>query len=293
MLNRDKIPVVVGALLLFGTIAWAWISDLSGGRADFENKITQNREFPVDQTVPPSVAPLDWGKPTPQKGANWIFDIFTPPVIYYDGETETFTVTPPFPNAIPSEDPFELKLVKVSRQPFRLQLVSYAGAIGNYLLTLENLESGRDIFCAPGDDLIDLGVRILEFKEKRLVAASAGKDSTEAFDLVGEVLVEDLESGKSYRLRHNEMTFLDESIAEFRIPSGQQLRLSQGDSWSSEVATYRVNSIESGEGSVRVERTLTDVGDKEVKLLQPLSSFNTQDQSDSNPRPLDPTPGTF
>lgn len=293
MLNGEKILAMLGALLLIGAIAWALFSDLGGGGLGLAPDVSQNPEFLVEQTVSQDALPSGWGKPTPQGGANWIFDIFTPPVIYYDEDTETFTVTPPFPNAIPAEDPFELQLVEVSRQPFRLQLVSYAGAIGNYLLTLENLESGRDIFCAPRDDLINLGVRILEFNEVRLVAASTGIDSTEAFDLVGEAVVEDLESGKSYRLRHNDITYLDESIAEFRTPSGEQLKLSQGDSWSSEEATYQVNSIQSDEGSVWVERILTDVGDKEVKLLQPLSSFNTQDQSNRNSRLSDPRPGTF
>ncbi len=293
MFNAEKILALIGALLLLVTIVWALFSDLGGGDLGLVTEVNQNPEFLVEQSIPQNVAPLDWGKPTPQRGANWIFDIFTPPVIYYDEDTETFTVTPPFPNAVPSEDPFELQLIEVSRQPFRLQLVSYAGAIGNYLLTLENLESGRDIFCAPGDDLIGLGVGILDFKEKRLVAASTGEGSTEAFDLVGEAVVEDLKSGKSYRLRHNEITYLDESIAEFRTLSGQQFKLSQGDSWSSEEATYQVNSIQSDEGSVWVERILKDVGGKEAKLLQPLSSFNMQDQSNHNTRISDPRPGTF
>ncbi len=293
MVTIEKLLALVGALLLIGAIVWASISDL-GRDGHHANSVSGlDQEFAVELTSLTTDKPFEWRKPTPQGGANWIFDIFTPPVIYYDPETKTFTVTPPFPNAVASIDAYEIELIRIVLRPYRFQLVSYAGAAGNYLLTLEDLENGKDVFCAPGDRLVELGIRISDFQEKRVVAEAVGEGATEAFDLVGEVIVEDLKSGNTYRLKHNDVTFLDESDAEFRTSSGQLITLSKGDSWSSDDATYFVSSIRLDEGLVEVEKMLTDAGDKEVRLLDPVSQLNPLNQSNRNSRLSDSAPGTF
>ena len=183
---------------------------------------------------------VEWNPPAPQGGPNWIFDIFTPPVIYYNEFTGAFSVIPPFPEAGSIDEAFELELVEIHSVPYRFQLVSYAGDQGNYVLTLEDLESGKDLFCAPDEILADHGLKILGFVETRVVASSSRSGATEAFDLVGEARVEDQISGKLYSLRLNQITFMDEPIARFQTDSGLVLQLEKGARWDSESGTYSV-----------------------------------------------------
>ena len=236
-------------------------------------------------------AAVEWSQPRPQGGPNWIFDIFTPPVIYYNEETETFTVTPPFPGAEGVEEVFELQLVQVQPVPYRFQLVSYAGSAGNYVLTLEDLDSGRDVFCSPKEQLSEYGLEVISFSENRVVASSSREGTTEAFDLVGEAIVKDQRTGRQYLLRHNQITFLEEPKAMFETARGETLQMAEGDTWRSDDATYTVLSVQKDEQSATVEKTSTDVGDKVVKVLH--SRNNTSDLSNRNTRKSDPPPGAF
>ena len=292
--EKEKVFVLVGAFLFAAAVFWALVFDEIGDGASALSGPELSLEFPgLLGANKNSSDGIDWGKPYPQGGPNWIFDLFTPPVIYYDEETKTFTVTPPFPNEESQEEDFELELIEIVPQPYRFQLVSYAGSNENYLLTLENRESGKDVFCAPGETLSELGIRISSFHEMRMVAESTYADATEAFDLIGEAAVEDLFSGKKYILKHDKITFLENSIARFRTPSGNAIALEAGEAWESESANYKISNVDGVSNSTTVEKTYTDVGDKVVKVLQPRGSFNVQDFSNLNSRLSDPSPGSF
>jgi len=293
MKQGEKIAVYASGVLFVITLVWAvfWGKTLEDSELADGNSV--GTHFEIKSVKGGSTPLVDWGQSSPQGGPNWIFDVFTPPVIYYDEETGTFTVTPPFPDAKPVEESYELELVGISSLPYRFQLVSYAGVDGNYLLTLEDLDTGRDVFCAPGEILSEEGIQILDFVEKREVAASAREGTTEAFDLVGEVTVEDQRSKVQYVLRHNTPTYLEHPVAQFVTQAGALLYLSAGDSWDSKKATYTVSEIDQSSQSVSVEKTPTDVGDKVSKMLQPASSFNSSDPSIRKTRESHPSPGTF
>jgi len=285
---------VVGAFLVVSAVFWALLSNEIGHTSSARASPKLSFEFPgFAGAIKDSSPGIDWGKPYPQGGPNWIFDIFTPPVIYYDEKTKTFTVTPPFPNEESEEEPFELELIEIVPQPYRFQLVSYAGSRGNYLLTLENRETGKDVFCAPGETLSELGIRISSFREMRMVAETTQAGATEAFDLVGEATIEDLLSGKNYILKHDEVTYLENLIARFRTPSGSTIALATSEIWESASANYKIGKVDGVSNSTTVEKTSTDVGDKVVKVLQPSGSFNVQDFSNLNSRLSDPSPGSF
>lgn len=236
---------------------------------------------------------VEWGQPTAQGSPNWIFDIFTPPVIYYDEESGIFTVTPPFPGADSTDNAFELQLVAFRPEPFRFQLVSYAGAKGNYVLTLEDLETGKDVFCSPSELLSGLGVKVIDFSENRVVAASNQVGTTEAFDLVGEAVVEVQASGKRFTLRHDEITYRDKPKLEFRTNSDRLLYLQEGESWGSEIASYRVQSVNMSQQSVTMQRMSAETGETITQILYALTSENKSDLSNRNAPASNPPPGAF
>ena len=171
MRHGEKIVAGAAGILFLVIVIWTLLSSSTAETRGFET--TGSGTFAVER-IPVDVLSdaVDWGQPKSQGGRNWIFDIFTPPVIYYDEETGTFTVTPPFPGAEAVDEAFELQLVEVKPVPYRFQLVSYAGAQGNYVLTLEDLDSGRDVFCAPNESLSEHGLEVLNFSEARVVASS-------------------------------------------------------------------------------------------------------------------------
>ena len=215
--------------------------------------------------------PAAWMEPSPQGGPNWIFDIFTPPVIYYDEASGRFTVTPPFRNDPDvMDDAFELRLLGIRREPFRFQLVSYAGSPGQYVLTLEDLETGRDVFCVPGETLPQHQIRIDQFVESREVPAALREGSTEVFDLVGQAIITDLSAHQTLRLRHSQIAYLEQPSAVFTNGEGMQIVLHQGESWQSNQADYLLERIASNKGQVTVTKSSLIGGDNLQKILQPV-----------------------
>src|SRR5882724_9623739 len=87
-----------------------------------------------------------WNDPPPQtRGGKWVYEMFTPPEIYFDPRSREFSITPPLkpvPEQIAetNDDPPE-----TPPAPFRLQLVGFVGGDGNYLGTFENLTTSEHI----------------------------------------------------------------------------------------------------------------------------------------------------
>ena len=220
---------------------------------------------------------VEWGKPPPQGGPNWIFDIFTPPVIFYDEAMGTFTVTPPFREVAEIADAFELRLLGIRQEPYRFQLVSYAGTPGKYVLTLENIETGQDVFCAPGETLAEHRIQVDRFMETREVPAALQEGSTEVFDLVGQATITDLHTRQTHLLRHSQIAYLDQPSAVFSNPEGMQIVLRLGESWRSSNAIYILSGIDADNWQVTVEKSSLVGGDKLQKILQPAHDDNSSD----------------
>ena len=290
MRHSEKVTTGAAGVVFLCALIWA----ITSGTAEevSSQSVSGSQSFTTESlelAVKPKAA--EWGQPSSQGGPNWIFDIFTPPVIYYNEETGTFTVTPPFRDANQNNLPFELQLIEVRPVPYRFQLVSYAGAKGNYVLTLEDLQTGRDVFCAPNELLSEHNLEILNFTESRVIASSTREGTTEAFDLVGELFVKDTSTGEQHTLRHNQITYLDEPNAIFQTSSGATVPLAKGGVWNSSSSSYTILSIDPQQSSASVEKSSPDVGDKVVKVLH--VSNNTSDLSNRNTRKSDPPPGAF
>ncbi len=292
MKGWEKIAVLIAGVAFAGALIWVLLTftieaEISGTGVTSEGFSHRdgNSEWTSDKA--------EWGKPTPQGGPNWIFDIFTPPVIYYDEVTGTFTVTPPFPEAAKIENEFELSLLRISLEPYRFQLVSYAGTQGRYVLTLENLESGKDVFCTPGETLEEHQIQVYGFTEHREVPAALREGSTEVFDLVGEATITDLRTDQTHVLRHNHIAYLDKPSAVFSDLEGKEIVLKTGESWRSLDATYTLSGIDTNNRQVTVDKSSVVGGDILQKILQPVDNHNSSDLSIRNIPGSDPLPGAF
>jgi len=132
---------------------------------------------------------VTWLDPEPQRrGPQWVFDVFTPPEIFYHPARQQFRVKAIPPSGelvvatrvlseVPSAQGHGLRLLGVRHEEYSLQLSGYVGGgtddAGALLLGLfENRESGETLLLRGGERVESLGVEVLDFRvEERPVAA--------------------------------------------------------------------------------------------------------------------------
>src|SRR5215207_6246279 len=123
---------------------------------------------PYTPTAPdaPPVKTETWSAPVAQsRGREWIYDAFTPPEIFYNSRSKQFTVKPP--SSLLDEEAqeaFGLELVAVRPEPFRLQLIGYAGGEGNWQGMFENVLTGEVFLGVSGRRVPKLNVTIKNFE---------------------------------------------------------------------------------------------------------------------------------
>lgn len=145
-----------------------------------------------------------WNQPSPQaRGAEWVYELFTPPEIYYDPRSREFSVKPPV-TAGPEEQSHAAPLV-APPEPFRLQLVGYVGGEGSYLGTFENLATTEHILARTGRTLPELGVTIRDFQVKRV--RREPDDSMPTSELIATAVVRDERTGEDVVLTNLERAY--------------------------------------------------------------------------------------
>lgn len=112
----------------------------------------------------PTVLTSDWKEAGPQSaGAEWIYQVFTPPKIYYTNgefsvEAPTHVVAPP--------PPFGVELVAIKPDLFRLQVVGFYMENGVPIGTFTNMQSGDTFLAQAGLPVPDLDLTIRDFAIK-------------------------------------------------------------------------------------------------------------------------------
>jgi len=136
---------------------------------------------------------VTWLEPKPQgRGSQWVFEVFTPPEIFYHPAQRQFYVKAVFPLAEPvlvshslAESTREThdspRLLGVRREDYPLQLSGYIGgaeagglggnSAGTFFGLFENRKSGETLLLRGGDRVESLGMEVLDCRlELRPVA---------------------------------------------------------------------------------------------------------------------------
>lgn len=241
-------------------------------------------------TVPASSVRI-WSDPAVDAAQpDWVFDVFTPPVIYYNRLTRAFTVTPPDYSA-PTEPvveevvvPFGVELVEVSLDPFRLQLVGYAGGEGNYLGMFENVNTGDTLLGRAGKVFPDLGLTVLslEVNKERIELP----DSMPIVQTVAHARVRDDSTGEEFDLTSLKRRATGSPSAVLRVvATGEQRTEKVGNEFTVGDVVYRVDEMDVDAGTVTITRTGPDAdAEPKTELLTPGTS------SPATPMPA-PDPG--
>ncbi len=276
--TNDTLFLAIGGLAIICAGGWAFVQ---------QSSISELRTPPLAPSSGAAYEPSaikiitpetrSWAEATPQKaGEKWIYDVFTPPKIYYNTQTKQFTVVPPEPTPLveigkpdetlpPPVSEFGLDLVKVDQPLFRLQLVGYVGegaqARGNFL----NVRTGAVVFGTTGKKLPDLKLEIVRFSAERKVVPQAGGTTLRYVEVAA--VVRDTETGAEIVLDPKGRVPDGPPIVTFKAADGAERVAKSGDVFIVGDTTYRVGDLVVEPPSAVVTREGPSVPAPETKTL--------------------------
>lgn len=279
----DKLVLLI-AMLLF---AWVGVRAIIEVR-ELDSIAGQGRALLSEQKVnapsyeasAPESNTVTWQSAKSQsRGDDWVFDVFTPPVIYYDPNSSEFAVTPPSKQIVDTGEAlwaaFDVELIDVRQRPYKLQLVGYAGSEGSYLAYFENTKTGALVYLRVGQENPDLGVRLTSFQEQTIEIAK--DEETPVIETVGVARVADYASGEEVNLTNMETKMFSELEASIRllpagavryVQVGSRLELDSGDYVVEDLSAQPPEAIItkiSKDGVRRYSRTLTPAVADDIK----------------------------
>lgn len=294
--SQDKILFGAALVLLLASAGWMALqsSKLSALRASSEAAITTSAYVPTGIDAPVATQ-VSWpAAPAQSTGPEWIYDLFTPPEIYYNEATKKFTVTPPV--IVKPEDPVEPKpipfgveLVQIKQDAFRLQLVGYIGEEGDYRGTFENALTGDTIIGGAGKVINKLDLTIRSFDVKRNTILS--KDSMPVIETEAIAVVVDNKTGEVTTLSNKNKHLKGTPFAVVRIDgSSETSDYKANATFTAGDATYTVLSVTAEPPSVEIRKEAPSLKQAETKTLTPAGSGGpVVDPTPAAPEPEAPT----
>jgi hypothetical protein len=229
----DKILLVVALLLLAGSLAFYFMGGQSGPESQTLSGNPTGAAFqPVPVPTPVEVGATDWPNVNPVDGnPNRIYQVFTPPKIYWDPVAGQLTWEAPIdPDQIPPPPPFGLVLNSLNRELFRIQFEAYFEANdGNFdhaIVQFYNHENHETIRGSVGDKFPGQDFEILSFKVERKEIETEG--STEIFRYPT-VVIKDTRSGEDLTLTTAERLY---------VPNKYEIKMSTTEPYAPESFTW-------------------------------------------------------
>jgi len=201
----------------------------------------------------------------------WVFDVFTPPVIYYDRGTGGFSDSPPELTA-PLEPeilakPFGIKLVRVVRDPYRLQLIGYSGTEAEPLGIFRNNVTGAGVVARAGEVFPELGLEIRGLVVRR--EDSIVPYSMPLREIVAVAEIWDEREQRSLRLSSARAASTAQPVAEIRLSGSSELRtVRTGMRIETEQGIFEISGVFSEPDSISVVKQLPN-GSREIVSLTP------------------------
>lgn len=290
----DKILLGIALALLLTVFALAAFRPDPKSITEFVDipAIRPDNTYEVSTLPEPDLDVPKWEEASAQSaGVEWVFDVFTPPIIYFNPQTETFTVqaTPE-----PPAPPWPVELVTIREELYRIQLMGYVGAEGDFKISLENRETGQMLLAREGQEYADHEMAVRSFKIEEVEVQNAG--GTKIRESIARVVIYDQRLDREVTLRSDVRKKQDESTAYFRVVKAhdEEFNAGVGDSFTYEGFTYTLDSI-----TPPARATVTRVGggeEPETKTFvakefdasaaaeqpAPEAADNTQSQTESD-----------
>jgi hypothetical protein len=215
--------------------------------------------------------PLDtreavWNEPPAQSGGeDWVFEVFTPPIIYFNPETKEFTLTPPVPRA--QRPPFGLEVVSVERELYRLQYAGYLGEEGRYLVEVRDLASGQFLRGRVGDTFEEAAFSIRDFAANRRLVEPENPGETPYVETEIRLTIHDARLGEDLVLT-DQPRYGERPIVTAKSVSGQVVTAFPGDVITLEGARYHIRSANPATGEATIEKVDADGSSLETRSFE-------------------------
>ena len=247
MLARNYEKLLLGFAIFLLAASGLWVFMQSGSVAHLEAAVIS--PVPSDgayQPVPVEAATVTtevWPQPVSQSaGAEWLYDVFTPPTIYFNPVTKVFQVTPQVKPTVTVDprserqaelDRFGVTLVETKVPEYRLQLVGYIGEGEGARGQFENTLTGDIILGRPGRRIADLQIEVRSIEVNRAEFAATAVVLDER---TGEEITLDT---RTRRVLEGQRAAVLESKA-----TGTRRTLAPGEAWPTDGYTFTLDSVE-------------------------------------------------
>jgi hypothetical protein len=276
----DKILLALGVLVFLGSgaVATSRFKKLDEIASRNPAAGIEPARYEVEHASVPVIVPVSWDDaPAQSRGQEWLYDVFTPPVIYYNAQTASFTVTPPT-NAAPvaatrSDTPYDIELLSVRQEPYRIQLVGYVGASDNPIATFEIVDTGETVVGRPGKHFEKQEFTLKSFDLRRVVTP-AGEGMPVVENVAVAVVIDD-RSGREEVLTNRERKMMPRLQAQFRLNvyPGETRLVREGGTIEANGQVYLVTQLSLHPPQAVVSRRSRDaLGPAESRTLSPASS---------------------
>lgn len=287
--NYDKILLGLALVVLLVISAFSLFRPEVKPISEFVDipRLTEENTFDVSPPPQVELEVVEWTEPAPQSaGPEWIFDLFTPPVIYYNSAAGVFDVRPTVD--APGREGFGVELVAIREELYRVQLLGYVGRKGDFLINLENVETGELVLAREGGDYPELGVTVRSFQVERVPVQHEGR--TDVFEEVARVTLYDHRLEREVELRSDARLKDDRPTAIFRRTgnAGEEIRARQGESFEAGDYSFLVEEIEPPVATV-VRTSKTEPEERQTQTLT-VSRRVKREATDAPSDPVQPSP---
>lgn len=253
--KAELILLSVSVAIAFASPGWFGFA----GNGGIE-KETIGRVPPIapDETDTIADAPWEWKEacwsaPPPQtRGSFWIYDLFTPPEIFYDADSREFEVKAPTmtgtdgnsgSRVAQAEAPFCLQLIEVKRALFRLQLIGFIKTSAEHFGLFENTVSAEISLAREGAVLPQLGLLVEKFDVQAQEVSTHEMMTTHQTRATA--VVRDQLTGQTTKLTSSERYF-DPRLRAILVTIGESetnREVSEGDLLEVDNETFEIDEI--------------------------------------------------
>lgn len=269
--HYEKLAAGFAVAAVAASVAWVWTrqSDFGGLRRGAAAEL--RNDFSAPAAAPGLAAPAAWPKPASQShGSGWLYEVFTPPVIYYNAVAKSFAVTPPA-GQVEGSAAFGLELLDANFEPYRLQLAGYFGEPGDYLAAFVSPGQPETLLARNGRRFEQLGLILRSFEVRKIVVAH--DDAWPVYDVAGLAVVQDEKTGEEVTLdtRSRKLTDTPRAVLRRAGTTDQPRVLHEGDTLADDMATYRIERIQVDPPEVVVAKQTPGLPLPETRVLKPVA----------------------
>jgi hypothetical protein len=220
-----------------------------------------------------------WGNPPAlPRGDEWVYEVFTPPEIYYNAEARRFWVAGETVNSgidrASESTKFGIELVAIEAVDFPLQLVGYIGGPETYLGVFVNVETAETFLGNMGLRVPELGIIIEKFGVVRKAVALG--ESMTVTEFVAEATVRHEITGEETVLDDRTRTLSGIRRVVLRSTQGKGANWVAGEGEVLQIADvlYRIEKIRLAPASATISKESAGATVSERRTLYPPVSVS-------------------